>query len=124
YDTIAASGNNACTLHWIRNDGQVRDGDLVLVDAGAEADSLYTADITRTLPVSGAFTEVQAKIYDAVLAASDAAFAVAADHANRPVSSARSTRRPWRSSPNGSSSSASCPSPQPNRSLPRASSTA
>jgi len=85
YDTIAASGNNACTLHWIRNDGQVRDGDLVLVDAGAEADSLYTADITRTLPVSGAFTEVQAKIYDAVLAASDAAFAVAADHANRPV---------------------------------------
>jgi len=85
YDTIAASGNNACTLHWIRNDGQVRDGDLVLVDAGAEADSLYTADITRTLPVSGTFTEVQAKIYDAVLAASDAAFAVAADHANRPV---------------------------------------
>ncbi|WP_241897047.1 aminopeptidase P family protein, partial [Brevibacterium epidermidis] len=53
YDTIAASGNNACTLHWIRNDGQVRDGDLILVDAGAEADSLYTADITRTLPVSG-----------------------------------------------------------------------
>ncbi|WP_209325058.1 aminopeptidase P family protein [Brevibacterium renqingii] len=85
YDTIAASGNNACTLHWIRNDGQVRDGDLVLVDAGAEADSLYTADITRTLPVSGTFTEVQAKIYDAVLAASDAAFAVAADHVNRPV---------------------------------------
>ena len=50
YDTIAASGNNACTLHWIRNDGQVRDGDLILVDAGAEADSLYPADITRTLP--------------------------------------------------------------------------
>ena len=85
YDTIAASGNNACTLHWIRNDGQVRDGDLILVDAGAEADSLYTADITRTLPVSGTFTEVQAKIYDAVLEASDAAFAVAADHVNRPV---------------------------------------
>jgi Xaa-Pro aminopeptidase len=85
YDTIAASGNHACTLHWIRNDGEVRDGDLVLVDAGAEADSLYTADITRTLPVSGTFTEVQAKIYDAVLAASDAAFAVAADHVNRPV---------------------------------------
>ena len=85
YDTIAASGNNACTLHWIRNDGQVRDGDLILVDAGAEADSLYTADITRTLPVSGTFTEVQAKIYDAVLEASDAAFAVAADHVSRPV---------------------------------------
>lgn len=85
YDTIAAAGNHACTLHWIRNDGAVRAGDLVLVDAGAEADSLYTADITRTLPVSGNFTEVQAKIYDAVLDASDAAFAVAADHVNREV---------------------------------------
>ncbi|SMX80091.1 aminopeptidase P family protein [Brevibacterium antiquum] len=85
YDTIAAAGNHACTLHWIRNDGAVRAGDLVLVDAGAEADSLYTADITRTLPVSGTFTEVQAKIYDAVLDASDAAFAVAADHVNREV---------------------------------------
>ncbi|GAA0034942.1 aminopeptidase P family protein [Brevibacterium metallidurans] len=85
YDTIAASGNHACTLHWIRNDGVVADGDLVLVDAGAEADSLYTADITRTLPVSGTFTEVQGRIYDAVLAASDAAFAVAAEHAQRPV---------------------------------------
>lgn len=85
YDTIAAAGNNACTLHWIRNDGVVRPGDLVLVDAGAEADSLYTADITRTLPVSGTFSDVQAKIYDAVLEASDAAFAVAADHVNREV---------------------------------------
>lgn len=85
YDTIAASGNHACTLHWIRNDGPVVDGDLVLVDAGAEADSLYTADITRTLPVSGTFTEVQAKIYDAVLDASDAAFAVAAEHTQRTV---------------------------------------
>ncbi|PCC45315.1 MULTISPECIES: aminopeptidase P family protein [Brevibacterium] len=85
YDTIAAAGNHACTLHWIRNDGAVQAGDLVLVDAGAEADSLYTADITRTLPVSGTFTEVQAKIYDAVLDASDAAFAVAADHVNREV---------------------------------------
>ncbi|MBR7539934.1 M24 family metallopeptidase, partial [Mycobacterium tuberculosis] len=47
--------------------------------------SLYTADITRTLPVSGTFTEVQAKIYDAVLEASDAAFAVAAEHVDRPV---------------------------------------
>lgn len=85
YDTIAASGNHACTLHWIRNDGEVKEGDLILVDAGAEADSLYTADITRTLPVSGTFTEVQAAIYDAVLDAADAAFAVAADHVNRPV---------------------------------------
>ncbi|RAE63332.1 aminopeptidase P family protein, partial [Burkholderia multivorans] len=59
--TIASLGNHACTLHWIRNDGVVSEGDLVLVDAGAEADSLYTADITRTLPVSGTFTEVQSK---------------------------------------------------------------
>ena len=85
YDTIAAAGDHACTLHWIKNTGAVADGDLVLVDAGAEADSLYTADISRTLPVSGTFTEVQGRIYDAVLEAADAAFAVAAEHTRRPV---------------------------------------
>jgi len=77
YDTIAAAGPHACTLHWIRNDGVVRDGELVLVDAGVEVDSLYTADVTRTLPVSGSFTEVQRAVYEAVLEAADAAFAVA-----------------------------------------------
>ena len=77
YETIAASGAHACTLHWTRNDGEVRETDLILVDAGVELDSLYTADITRTIPVSGKFTAEQKKIYDAVLAASDAAFAVA-----------------------------------------------
>lgn len=77
YDTIAASGPHACTLHWIRNDGEVRAGDLVLVDAGAELDSLYTADITRTLPVSGTFSEAQLQVYQAVLDAADAAFEVA-----------------------------------------------
>jgi Xaa-Pro aminopeptidase len=77
YDTIAAAGNHACTLHWIRNDGVVREGELVLVDAGVEVDSLYTADVTRTLPVNGEFTEAQRKIYQAVLDAADAAFAVA-----------------------------------------------
>lgn len=77
YETIAASGDHATTLHWIRNDGVVREGDLVLVDAGVEAESLYTADITRTLPVTGEFTEVQRRIYQAVLDAADAAFAVA-----------------------------------------------
>lgn len=77
YDTIAASGAHACTLHWIRNDGEVRAGDLVLVDAGAELDSLYTADITRTLPVSGTFSEAQLQVYQAVLDAADAAFEVA-----------------------------------------------
>jgi Xaa-Pro aminopeptidase len=77
YDTIAAAGKNACVLHWISNDGEVKPNELVLVDAGVEADSLYTADITRTLPVSGKFTDVQRQIYLAVLEAADAAFAVA-----------------------------------------------
>jgi Xaa-Pro aminopeptidase len=77
YDTIAACGNNATVLHWIRNNGAVREGELLLLDAGVEAESLYTADITRTLPVDGAFTEVQRRIYQAVLDAADAAFAAA-----------------------------------------------
>lgn len=74
YETIAASGEHATTLHWICNDGKVTPGDLILIDAGVEIDSLYTADITRTLPVNGRFTEVQAKVYQAVLDAADAAF--------------------------------------------------
>lgn len=77
YDTIAASGAHACTLHWIVNDGQVKDGDLLLLDAGVEVDSLYTADVTRTIPVSGRFTDVQREIYEAVREAADAAFAAA-----------------------------------------------
>ncbi|MDO5034563.1 MAG: aminopeptidase P family protein [Actinomycetaceae bacterium] len=80
YDTIAASGNHANTLHWIDNDGEVKNGDLILVDAGVELDSLYTADITRTLPVNGKFTPVQAKVYNAVLEACEAALA----EANKP----------------------------------------
>jgi len=76
YDTIAASGPHACILHWTRNDGPVVPGDLILLDAGIELESLYTADITRTLPVSGTFTPVQARIYQAVLDAADAAFAI------------------------------------------------
>ncbi|WP_029144502.1 aminopeptidase P family protein [Microbacterium luticocti] len=77
YDTIAASGPHACYLHWTRNDGAVVPGDLILVDAGAEVDSLYTADITRTIPVSGRFTDIQRTVYEAVREAADAAFAVA-----------------------------------------------
>ena len=75
YDTIAAAGNHANTLHWINNDGAVEPGQLVLVDAGVEVDSLYTADVTRTIPVDGRFTEAQRRIYQAVLDAADAAFA-------------------------------------------------
>ncbi len=77
YDTIAAAGDHATTLHWIRNDGQVRSGELVLVDAGVEVDTIYTADITRTLPVDGTFTDAQRRVYQAVLDAADAAFAAA-----------------------------------------------
>ncbi|GAA1958963.1 aminopeptidase P family protein [Microbacterium deminutum] len=77
YDTIAASGPHACYLHWTRNDGAVVPGDLILIDAGAEVDSLYTADITRTLPVSGTFSEIQRRVYETVREAADAAFAAA-----------------------------------------------
>ncbi len=77
YETIAAAGEHACTLHWINNDGPVRTGDLLLLDAGVEIDSLYTADVTRTLPISGAYSDAQRQVYDAVLEAADAAFAVA-----------------------------------------------
>ena len=77
YDTIAAAGNNANTLHWITNNGLVRDGELILIDAGAEVDSLYTADITRTLPISGTFTQTQREVYDAVLEACERALEVA-----------------------------------------------
>jgi len=77
YDTIAASGPHACYLHWTRNDGAVVAGDLILIDAGVEVDSLYTADITRTIPVSGTFSPTQRMIYETVREAADAAFAAA-----------------------------------------------
>ena len=77
YDTIAASGPHATYLHWTRNDGAVAPGDLILIDAGTEVDSLYTADITRTLPVNGTFTEIQRRVYETVREAADAAFAAA-----------------------------------------------
>ncbi|MBN1209889.1 MAG: aminopeptidase P family protein [Myxococcaceae bacterium] len=69
YGTIAASGAHACVLHWTRNDGPVKKGDLLLLDAGVEAHSLYTADITRTLPISGRFSKEQREIYELVLEA-------------------------------------------------------
>ncbi len=75
YDSICAAGDHANTLHWIKNTGEVREGELVLIDAGVEVDSLYTADITRTLPVDGTFTDAQREVYEAVLAAADAGMA-------------------------------------------------
>lgn len=77
YNTIVASGTNATTLHWIHNNGPINSGDLILIDAGVEMESLYTADITRTLPVNGKFNPTQKKVYLAVLEAANAAFAIA-----------------------------------------------
>jgi Xaa-Pro aminopeptidase len=73
YTSIVASGAHACTLHWKKNDGVLRKGDLLLLDAGIEGNSLYTADITRTLPISGKFTRAQREIYTLVLSAQEAA---------------------------------------------------
>lgn len=73
YGTIAAAGHHACTLHWTRNDGPLTPGDLLLLDAGVEGHTLYTADITRTLPLNGRFSPDQRVIYDLVLAAQSAA---------------------------------------------------
>ncbi|MHB8141929.1 MAG: aminopeptidase P family protein [Vulcanimicrobiaceae bacterium] len=74
YLTIAAAGEHACTLHWNRNDGEMRPGGLLLLDAGVECDSLYTADVTRTLPISGRFTPEQRTVYELVLQAQHAGF--------------------------------------------------
>ncbi len=78
YNTIAASGRHACTLHWTSNDGALHAGDLLLIDAGVEAHTLYTADITRTVPIGGRFSPEQRAIYELVLAAQKAAFAACA----------------------------------------------
>ncbi|GCB47791.1 aminopeptidase P family protein [Streptomyces sp. NL15-2K] len=75
YGTICAAGPHACTLHWVRNDGPVRSGDLLLLDAGVETHTYYTADVTRTLPVNGRYSEIQKKIYDAVYDAQEAGIA-------------------------------------------------
>ena len=75
YDTISAAGSHACVLHWTRNDGDVRNGELLLLDAGVELDSYYTADITRTLPVNGKFSPAQRVLYMLVYEAQKAGFA-------------------------------------------------
>ncbi len=72
YPSIVASGKNACTLHYTENKAQLKNGDLLLIDAGAECDH-YAADITRTFPISGKFTEPQAQLYQLVLNAQLAA---------------------------------------------------
>ena len=75
YPSIVASGAHACILHWIKNDGDVLPGDLILIDAGVEVESHYTADITRTFPVNGKFTQAQRNIYMIVYKAQQAGIA-------------------------------------------------
>ena len=72
YQPIVGGGANACTLHYVTNDQELRDGDLVLADVGCEFDC-YAADVTRTWPVNGHFTVAQRAIYEIVLAAHKAA---------------------------------------------------
>jgi len=79
YSTIAATGSHACILHWNRNDGDVNNGDLLLLDAGVEVDSYYTADITRTLPISGKFTPAQRALYLLVYESQKAGIAAVRD---------------------------------------------
>jgi Xaa-Pro aminopeptidase len=76
YGTIAAAGAHACVMHYRDNDGTLSPGDLLLLDAGVEGNSLYTADITRTLPISGRFSKPQRTIYKLVHKAQRAAMAM------------------------------------------------
>ncbi len=75
YPSIVGSGNNGCILHYISNRDQIRKGDLVLVDAGAEFE-FYASDVTRTFPASGKFSKAQRDIYEIVLAAQEAAISM------------------------------------------------
>jgi Xaa-Pro aminopeptidase len=72
YDSIVGGGAHATTLHWIDNTGPITPGELVLLDMGVEGHNLYTADVTRTLPIDGTFTSLQRDLYDLVYAAQQA----------------------------------------------------
>ena len=74
YTSIVAGGANACVLHYVENNDTLRDGDLLLIDAGCELDG-YAADITRTFPVNGKFSPAQRDLYQLVLSAQAAAIA-------------------------------------------------
>ena len=74
YPSIVASGPNACILHYVENNRQMEDGDLLLVDAACELHH-FTSDITRTFPVSGSYTSAQRRVYEVVLKAQEAAIA-------------------------------------------------
>ncbi len=72
YPSIVGGGANSCILHYVENQDQLNDGDLLLIDAGAEYD-YYASDITRTFPINGKFTDDQAAVYEVVLRAQFAA---------------------------------------------------
>jgi Xaa-Pro aminopeptidase len=76
YPSIVAGGSNGCVLHYVGNSAPLKDGDLLLVDAGCEVEG-YAADITRTFPVNGKFGAAQREVYEMVLAAQAAAISVA-----------------------------------------------
>ena len=75
YNSIVASGNNACILHYTNNDQVLHDGDLLLIDAGCEF-AYYAGDITRTFPINGRFSPAQREIYELVLRAQKCAIAL------------------------------------------------
>jgi len=75
YTSIVASGSHATTLHWWRNDGDLSADDLLLADMGVEVDSLFTADVTRTMPINGEWSDTQRKLYSAVLESQEAGIA-------------------------------------------------
>ena len=75
YTSILASGRHATTLHWWRNHGAIQPGSLLLADMGVETDELYTADVTRTMPVDGQWSAAQRKVYLAVQEAQQAGIA-------------------------------------------------
>jgi Xaa-Pro aminopeptidase len=72
YSSIVGAGSNATILHWVRNTGRTAPGELLLMDMGVENRNFYTADVTRTIPVSGTFTALQREIYDIVYASQQA----------------------------------------------------
>ncbi|XPE45494.1 M24 family metallopeptidase [Shigella flexneri] len=72
YNTIVGGGENGCILHYTENESELRDGELVLIDAGCEYLG-YAGDITRTFPVNGKFSPAQRAIYDIVLASLESA---------------------------------------------------
>jgi Xaa-Pro aminopeptidase len=76
FPSIVGAGGNATVLHYVANSARAADGDLVLIDAGADF-AMYCSDVTRTFPVSGRFTTPQRELYEVVLAAEEAAIAAA-----------------------------------------------